>query len=1064
MSKYEVVEKLWSHAKFNVHIAQIPTEKINDKLAVLSDGSGTITFDRYDRFLLNTCLVDSGKVWSFIDSLEGDPETFVDAAVELRNIILEVNPLLDPSLLIINSENIIKLPEKDHTPDNSRLLIGNVDWEKPEFEGPMGLEDIEDFIKNLPPPVFPVDPGMAGIDASNLIAEMCTLLELLVTVIKYDAKDIPDIFKSKYTFEDAEPYRLFIVSKCILDFKSLFLIIDRMGMSRKHSPEKIAEELYKLSIKHNPFLSWENIDLIKVKKAVIDKFGKSTRPKSDFSKSGAPPVPKQGKNAKGKSFTDRPGAEEEVEFYRNFDEMSEEDVMGLPKKVKDWVIGQDEAVDVVCETIQLAKCGLKEPGTPIGTFMLTGETGCGKTYSSKMFAKELCGDEHAIVRIDCSEYAQKHEVSKLIGCFPPETTVTMKGGLVKPIKEVEIGEEVISHTGKVREIRDKYEYEYSGKLCKINIVNDNRPVKCTPNHEFLVVKSERCWHKGREHVACKPTCSRNKLDYPCTNRLYEKYEPEWIMANNLKEGDFVLQSRYKDDLGYPDTLDLSNFCPDGKVDSEYIWFQENHKVKRFITVDKDFVRLAGYYVAEGGADRKRIDFSFHYDEVEYQKEVESLVYKLFGKEVRFTRCPSEELSGHKRKRVYVGSKPIAGVFKELFGSGGAENKKLPEWWLNLPDHLLKEFVTTAIFGDGCTTVSRRVDYCSVSLNLTTQLRNILAKLGYMTYLSKRKPGEKSVQYSYKLYVGGQQLRELKKDMPGLDLKFDEIRNGVKGVVENSNIQRMSYIDDKYIYRQIRKIDLEPYNGKVYDLSVDQDVSYQVLDIIAHNSPQGYVGFEEGGYLTNAMAKTPFTVVLFDEIEKAHPKVHNILLQIMDEGRLTSNKGETVTFNDALIILTSNIGVKEVRGVSSRVGMGSSSVLTKDKQKKAIKEALKNSFKPEFLNRLDGIVTFNRLNKEACLRIVDLAFEKLNGWLKERKITVKYNEAVKNYIYSVGFKEGFGARPLNRAMKRYVMLPISKVMLNDKVKGDVIVTVTVKKNELNFTTKSNKKAPAKKGKK
>lgn len=644
MSKYEVVEKLWSHAKFNVHIAQIPTEKINDKLAVLSDGSGTITFDRYDRFLLNTCLVDSGKVWSFIDSLEGDPETFVDAAVELRNIILEVNPLLDPKLLIINTENIIKLPEKDHTPDNSRLLIKNADWEKPEFEGPMGLEDIEDFIQSLPPPAFPVDPNMVGIDGSNLVAEMCKLLELLVTVIKYDSKDIPEIFKSKYTFEDAEPYRLFIVSKCILDFKSLFLVIDRMGMSRKHSPEKIAEELYRLAIKHNPFLSWDNIDLAKVKKAVIDKFGKSTRPKTDFSKSGAPPIPKPGKGKKDKSFTDRPGEEEGVEYYKNFDEISEEDVVGLPKRVKDWVIGQDEAVGVICETIQLAKCGLKEPGTPIGTFMLTGETGVGKTFSAKMFAKELCGDEHAVIRIDCSEYAQKHEVSKLIG-----------------------------------------------------------------------------------------------------------------------------------------------------------------------------------------------------------------------------------------------------------------------------------------------------------------------------------------------------------------------------------------------------------------------------------SPQGYVGFEEGGYLTNAMAKTPFTVVLFDEIEKAHPKVHNILLQIMDEGRLTSNKGETVTFNDALVVLTSNIGVKEVQSVSNRVGMGSTSNLTKDKQEKAIKEALKNSFKPEFLNRLDGIVTFNRLNKEACLRIVDLAFDKLNGWLEDRKITVKYSAAVKDYIYSVGFKEGFGARPLNRAMKRYVMLPISKVMLDDKVKKDVTVTVTVKKNELNFTTKSNKKAPAKKGK-
>ncbi len=314
----------------------------------------------------------------------------------------------------------------------------------------------------------------------------------------------------------------------------------------------------------------------------------------------------------------------------------------------------------------------------------------------------------------------------------------MEGGFNKHIEKVKPGEKVISHTGKIREVKDIHEYNYNGLLCNINVVNDSRPIKCTPNHEFLVVKSEKCWYKNRGHVICKPTCSRNKLDYPCTNKLYEDYKPEWVMANNLKEGDFVLQARYKDNLGYPDVLDLADLCSGSKVDSKYIWFQENHKVKRFVPIDKDFVRLAGYYVAEGGADNKRIDFSFHLDEVSYQREVEDLVYRLFEKEVKFSRCPSEELSGHKRKRVYVGSKPVVNTFKVLFGSGGAENKKLPEWWLNLPNHLLKEFVTTAIFGDGCTTVSRRVDYCSVSLNLITQLRNILAKLGYMTYLSKRK--------------------------------------------------------------------------------------------------------------------------------------------------------------------------------------------------------------------------------------------------------------------------------------------------------------------------------------
>jgi hypothetical protein len=684
------------------------------------------------------------------------------------------------------------------------------------------------------------------------------------------------------------------------------------------------------------------------------------------------------------------------------------------------------------------------------------------THCARVLAEELCGSEDNLIRIDCSEYSQPHEVSKLIGCFTPETTVTMEGGLAKPIKNIVVGDKVISKDGRVKEVKDTFKYEYDGVLYNIRVANDNRIIKCTPKHEFLVVKTKKCWYKNREYVTCKPTCGRNASEYPCSNKLYKSYLPEWVQARDIRAGDLVLQARYKDNRNYPLVLDLLDFYPDGVYNDEYIWCKKeggSNKVKRFIQVNKDFVRMAGYYVAEGGASKKRVDISFHYDEISYQNEVVNLIRNIFGKEIHFSRCPSEEKIGHKRKRSYVGSKIVASLFSTLFGHSGAENKKLPIWWLDLPNDLLKEFLTTAILGDGCTTISRRVDYCTVSLNLATQIRNIITKLGYISYLCERPPTKKSKLISYKVYVGGKQLSRFSNDLPDLDIKFGEIRNGSKGVVENSNIQRMSYIDCDYIYKQINSISTEKYKGYVHDISVDDTLSYQVYDIIVHNSPAGYVGHDEGGYLTNAIMKKPFSVVLFDEIEKAHQKLHNILLQIFDAGRVTSGKGETVSFEDAVIILTSNVGVKEVEDVKKRIGFGDVAVLTKEKNDKAVSEGLKNAFNPEFLNRIDVIKTFNNLSKEDCLKIVVLAFDKLNKWLSKNNVVVHYSDDVLEYVYNKGFRPGFGARPLKRTMKKEVFLPISKLMLDNKARSNCSITAKVSNGVLVFKHKPLKRRVA-----
>lgn len=621
MSNHEVVERLWKKAGFNVYIVHLPENTINDKLAVLSNGTGRLTFARYEMFLLDSCIIDKDKILNHIYSLESNPEEMVDTAIELRELIIDVNPLLDPELLIFNNENVIKVVNKNDLvgPESGaiRRLVDNADWDKPEFDGPTE-EELESFFDSLPPPELP--PGFDENGLAN--PDKIRMLDWeegghVVVILKYSKRDIPDIFKDKYTFPHEEAYKTYIVTQCVFDFPSLFMVLETTSnkIEELGGAEGVISKLYELCIEQNSFLAWEKIDLEKVKRSVYRKHGKPSKRTKTPAKEGC---------ASCKS------TEEEEDSYKEFEDLTEEEIISLKERVKTWVIGQGSAVDSVCESVELASCGMKELNTPIGVFILTGESGVGKTFLAQVLSKELCGDEHALLRIDGSEYSQKHEISKIIG-----------------------------------------------------------------------------------------------------------------------------------------------------------------------------------------------------------------------------------------------------------------------------------------------------------------------------------------------------------------------------------------------------------------------------------SPNGYVGFDEGSPFLTSLSKNPFSVILIDEVEKSHQSLHDLLLQVMDEGRLTSNKGETVSFGQTVVLMTSNLGVREVNSISGRMGMGNTSKLTHEKRERAIKEALKNKFKPEFLNRVDSIITFNSLTKDNSYEIVKLAFRKLNEWTNEKNIDVKYTDNVVKYLYNVGFSPGYGARPLKRAMKKEVMLPISKYMLKEGMRKDCVISIDCVDNKLIF---------------
>ncbi|MGI8771115.1 MAG: ATP-dependent Clp protease ATP-binding subunit, partial [Acidobacteriaceae bacterium] len=196
------------------------------------------------------------------------------------------------------------------------------------------------------------------------------------------------------------------------------------------------------------------------------------------------------------------------------------------------------------------------------------------------------------------------------------------------------------------------------------------------------------------------------------------------------------------------------------------------------------------------------------------------------------------------------------------------------------------------------------------------------------------------------------------------------------------------------------------------------------------APPGYVGYDEGGQLTEAVRRRPYAVILFDEIEKAHPDVFNVLLQVLDDGRLTDSKGRTVDFKNTVLIMTSNLGAHAL----SAEALSSESAF--DLAREQVMEVLKASFRPEFLNRVDDIVIFRPLGEEQLVHIIDLRLEDLKRLLADRKISIELTDAARHQLFMTGYDRAYGARPLKRAIQRLIQDPLAvKILDGDVLHGD-----------------------------
>ncbi|MBO4813950.1 MAG: ATP-dependent Clp protease ATP-binding subunit [Muribaculaceae bacterium] len=304
--------------------------------------------------------------------------------------------------------------------------------------------------------------------------------------------------------------------------------------------------------------------------------------------------------------------------------------------------------------------------------------------------------------------------------------------------------------------------------------------------------------------------------------------------------------------------------------------------------------------------------------------------------------------------------------------------------------------------------------------------------------------------------------ELKKQIIGQDEAIDKIarairRNRVGLKDPNRPIGSFMFLGSTGVGKTLLAKRLAEFLFNSKDALIRIDMSeymekFTVSRLVG--APPGYVGYEEGGQLTEKVRRHPYSVVLLDEIEKAHPDVFNMLLQVLDEGCLTDSLGRRVDFKNTIIIMTSNIGTRELKDFGA--GVGFNTALTKEHSDAVIRKALNRQFSPEFLNRVDDIITFASLNHDHIMQIVDIELKQFYQRVEELGFTLQITDAAKQFVAEKGYDVQYGARPLKRAIQTYIEDPLSELLLKHEDKKNVRLVIDVKDNEIDAKIETENK--------
>ena len=642
------------------------------------------------------------------------------------------------------------------------------------------------------------------------------------------------------------------------------------------------------------------------------------------------------------------------------------------------------------------------------------------TLIAKKLAEEIFGDEKSLVRIDMSEYSEKNSVAKLHGCFTPEMNVLMHDGSYKRICDVNIGDSVITHNGNIRKVTNKFEYFIDEEIKNIDVSNSNFGIRCTSGHNILAIS---------------PKYGTNgKFD----KTVYSAKNASFVTADSLGKDHVLLYPRniwHSEDEKIFDLADFLGNTRGSYYDDKSIFTIKGTKsVKRFVRLDKNLARILGYYVSEGGVRKsyKSVTFTFNSEEREYIDEITNLMVDVFGLTSFSFRYRPEKHS----TAVTFYSRVVSKFLSSICGRE-CHVKKVPLELFKASKDIKINFLETALYGDGTKCMVKQTKYSTVSLVLASQVNSLFRSIGYSTQFIREENQNEKWSTTYRVILTGLNVEKLNEEFPNLRIKVNETKP--------VGIHRKYWIDDENYYYRVNSVKNEHYCGLVYDLTIEGDSSYIVNGFSVHNSSPGYIGYDDGGTLTNAIKQKPYCVLLLDEIEKADDTVYNVFLQLFDEGRLTDSAGQVVNFKNVIILMTSNVGARKAAEMGAGIGFSRN----EDENKRSVVEKeLKKRFSPEFLNRIDKIVYFNSLTDDNLKNIVKLEINKFNKRLNNIEYNIVYDNEVVSYVYEKARKEKeFGARPIIRIVQNDIEDKVTELMLTNEYPEHYEFSATCVNNEI-----------------